>query len=62
MFPIWGDNCILCFFAGAYAARRSTRLSFTLTRECQRLVTSGCFSAKCSFRPPAYKSGWNAAE
>ena len=20
LFPIWGDICILCFFAGAYAA------------------------------------------
>ena len=32
LFPIWGDNFNFRFFAGAYATRRSTRLSFTLTR------------------------------
>ena len=40
----------------------TTRCDITLVRECRRLGASGCFSAKCSFRPPAYKSGWNAAE
>ena len=40
LFPIWGDNFNFRFFAGAYAARRSTRLSITLTRDADCLVTA----------------------
>ena len=32
----------------------TTRCDVTLARECQRLGASGCFSAKCSFRPSAF--------
>ncbi len=58
MFPIWGDICILCFFQGLtpplHPAPGTTRSDVTLARECQRLGASGCFSAKFSFRPPAF--------
>ena len=58
MFPIRGDICILCFLQGLtpplHPAPGTTRSDVTLARECQRLGASGCFSAKCSFRPPAF--------
>ena len=58
MFPIWGDNLFCAFLQGLtpplHPAPGTTRSDVTLTRECQRLGTSGCFSAKCSFRPPAF--------
>ena len=66
MFLIRGDICILCFLQGLtpplHPAPGTTRSDVTLARECQRLGASGCFSAKFSFCPPAYKSGWNAGE
>ena len=37
-----------------HPAPGTTRSDMTLARECQRLGASGCFSAKCSFRPPAF--------
>ena len=58
MFPIWGDNLFCAFLQGLtpplHPAPGTTRSDVTLTRECQRLGASGCFSAKCSFRPPAF--------
>ena len=64
--PNTGRYLYLVFFQGLtpplHPAPGTTRSDVTLARECQRLGASGCFSAKFSFRPPAYKSGWNAAE
>ena len=61
----YGEITLTCVFLQEltpplHPAPGTTRSDVTLARECQRLGTSGCFSAKCSFRPPAYKSGWNA--
>ena len=63
----YGEITLTCVFLQGltpplHPAPGTTRSDVTLARECQRLCASGCFSAKCSFRPPAYKSGWNAAE
>ena len=58
MFPIWGDNLFCAFLQGLtpplHPAPGTTRSDVTLARECQRLGASGCFSAKFSFRPPAF--------
>ncbi len=55
----YGEISVSCAFLQGltpplHPAPGTTRCDMTLARECQRLGASGCFSAKCSFRPPAF--------
>ena len=55
----YGEITLTCVFLQGltpplHPAPGTTRSDVTLARECQRLGASGCFSAKCSFRPPAF--------
>ena len=55
----YGEITLTCVFLQEltpplHPAPGTTRSDVTLARECQRLGTSGCFSAKFSFRPPAF--------
>ena len=55
----YGEITLTCVFLQEltpplHPAPGTTRSDVTLARECQRLGASGCFSAKCSFRPPAF--------
>ena len=68
MFPIWGDSCILCFFSGDLlrpphpGSRVRPGAMWRWRVSVSGWMGASYFSAECSFRPPAYKSGWNAGE